>query len=66
MTTSSEWADSTERPGYRVKIVKHGDCTIRIFRPVLDEQERAKREAHVKAVAERALSNYYKRKEQTS
>lgn len=63
MTTPTEWAPSPDHPGYRVKIIKHGECTIRILRPELDEREQAKREAHVKAVAERVLSNYYIRKE---
>lgn len=63
MTTPTEWAPSPDHPGYRVKIIKHGECTIRILRPELDEKEQAKREAHVKAVAERFLTNYYIRKE---
>lgn len=66
MVNAAEWADSPENPGYRVKVIKHGNCTIQILRPNLEDRERAKREAHTKAVAERTLSNYYKRKERTS
>lgn len=66
MTTPTEWVTSPDHPGYRVKIVERGNCTIQILRPELEEKEQAKREAHVKAVAERTLSNYYKRKERTS
>ena len=66
MTTSTEWAPSPEHPGYRVKVIQRGDCTIQVLRPVLDEKERIKREAHLKSVAERTLANYYKRKEKTS
>lgn len=66
MTTPNEWAISPDHPGYRVKVIKHGDCTIEILRPELDEKEQAKREAHLKAVAERVLRDYYKRKEKTS
>ena len=66
MTTQNKWAESPEHPGYREKVIQRGQCTIRILRPILDEKEQAKREAHVKAVAERVLSDYYKRKEQTS
>lgn len=63
MESTNEWAESPEHPGYREKIIQKGECTIRILRPILDEKEQAKREAHVKAVAERVLSDYYKRKE---
>lgn len=63
MNTTTEWVDSPEHPGYKVKTIKHGNCTIEILRPVLDERERKKRENHVKAVAEKVLFNYYKRKE---
>lgn len=66
MTTSAVWVDSPEHSGYKTKVIKHGNCTIHIFRPDLDEKERTKRENHVKAVAERILSNYYIRKEQSS
>ena len=57
-----EWEMSTERPGYRVRILQYGNCTMHIFRPILDDAERIKRENHVKAVAESMLYNYYKRK----
>ena len=66
MNATTEWVDAPEHPGYKVKEIKHGNCMIQIFRPELDKAERAKREAHVKAVAEKTLLNYYKRKEQTS
>lgn len=66
MTTPTEWALSPEHPGYRVKIIERGNCTIQILRPELDANEQAKREAHVTSVAERTLANYYKRKERTS
>lgn len=63
MTTPTEWAESPEHPGYRVKTIQHGACTIQILRPILDEKEQAKREAHAKTVAERVLRDYYIRKE---
>ena len=66
MTNPNNWAESPDHPGYREKVIKKGACTIRILRPILDEKEQAKREAHVKAVAERVLSDYYIRKERTS
>ena len=66
MTPQAEWADSPEHPGYKVKVIQHGNCTIQILRPELTEKERAKREAHATAVAERVLRDYYIRKERTS
>lgn len=63
MTYSEEWVESPDHPGYRVKVIRHGNCTIHILRPELDNAERVKRENHVKAVAESTLSSYYKRKE---
>ena len=66
MTTPTSWAESPEHPGYYVKTIEKGGCTIQILRPILDEKERAKREAHIKTVAEKVLSDYYIRKEKTS
>lgn len=66
MDTTNQWVESPENPGYRVKTIQHGACTLHILRPILDEKEQAKRAAHVKAVAERVLSDYYIRKERTS
>lgn len=63
MCTTNEWVESPDNPGYKVKTIKKGACTIHILRPILDEKEKAKREAHLKAVAERVLTDYYKRKE---
>lgn len=63
MTIPTEWAESPEHPGYKSKFIQYGNCTIQIFRPELDAKERAKREAHAKAVAERVLRDYYIRKE---
>jgi hypothetical protein len=35
------------KDGYRTKIVQVGNCTVRIHRPILDDQERARREEKV-------------------
>lgn len=35
-------------PGYETKIVQIGNCTVRIHRPILDDQERARREEQVR------------------
>lgn len=63
MDSETEWETSTEYPGYQIKIIKHGNCTIELLRPELDKAERAKREAHVKEVTESVLSSYYRRKD---
>ena len=60
----SEWTESLDHPGYRVKVVKHGNATLEIYRPILDPVERAKREAYATAVISSALSSYYRRKEE--
>ena len=66
MSTTDEWVDSVEHPGYKTKVIQHGNCTIRLLRPELDKVERAKREKHVTAVAEQTLADYYRRKELTT
>lgn len=40
---SDGWEPS-EDPGYLKKCLKHGNCTITVLRPVLTDQERAKRD----------------------
>ena len=56
-----DWAEDPERPGYIKKVLKYGNCTITVYRPILDPKERAKREAHLKTVAESVLASYYRR-----
>lgn len=58
MESTNTWAPSPEHPGYRCKTIQRGACTITILRPELGEEERHKREAHAKAVTERALASY--------
>lgn len=60
---TENWTPSTEHPGYKVKTIQKGNCTIQILRPELDDKERKRREAQVKAVAERVLREHYIRKE---
>ena len=66
MDTMTQWAPSLEHPGYLEKVIKKGSVTIQILRPELSEQERTKRENHLKKVAEATLRDYYYRKERTS
>ena len=63
MSETNEWVRVPEHPGYRVKTIKRGECTIQILRPDLDEREQKEREARAKRVAERILKDYYIRKE---
>lgn len=63
MPDSNTWTAPPDHPGYRCKTIQLGACTIYLMRPELPEDERKKREAHTQAVAERVLSQYYKRKE---
>lgn len=46
----NDWQKSEERPGYVVKTVIAAGATVRIFRPLLDARERARREDHVRDV----------------
>ena len=44
---SSEWKTDVH-PGYRTKVVRVGNCTVEINRPLLDAAEQAKREEQVR------------------
>lgn len=52
------WTPSTDHPGYRTKIIERNGITIEVLRPILTEEEAAKREKHAKGVIEQALKNY--------
>lgn len=45
---SSEWKTDVH-PGYRTKVVRVGNCTVEINRPLLDAAEQAKREEQVRS-----------------
>lgn len=61
----STWTPSPDRPGYRTKVITHGNCTIEVLRPDLTADEAAKREKHAKSVMESALKNYIYKGEKT-
>jgi len=61
--TETEWRKSTDDPGYREKVVQCGGCTIVILRPIMDQEEQAKREQRTKIEIERSLRSYLLRKE---
>ena len=44
---SESWVTGI-RERYETKIVQVGNCTVRVHRPILDDQERAKREEEVR------------------
>ena len=43
---TSEWTTDI-RPGYRTKLLKVGNCTIEIHRPILTPEEQKRREGQV-------------------
>lgn len=45
--TDSEWRMDIN-PGYRTKIIRVGNSTVEINRPILDANEQARRENQVK------------------
>jgi hypothetical protein len=47
MPMSADWVTGI-KDGYETKIVQVGNCTVRIHSPILDDQERAKREEQVR------------------
>ena len=47
----------------RTTTLQHGNVTIIVHRPVLTEQERAKREQQVQDALGGVMREYYKRKE---
>lgn len=45
--TPADWVTGI-KPGYETKTVQVGNCTVRVHRPILDDQERARREEQVR------------------
>ncbi len=43
---SEDWVTGI-KDGYYTKTIQVGNCTVRINRPILDDQERARREEQV-------------------
>ena len=64
MEYSEEWTLSEERPGYHFKTMKHKNCTINVYRPILAPEEASKRERQVVHVLETTMRDYLRRKEQ--
>jgi hypothetical protein len=57
-----DWKPSPTNPGYLERTIATEKCTVTVLRPVLDDDERGKREARLKAAAESALATYYSKK----
>ena len=47
MMTPADWVTGI-REGYQTKTVQVGNCTVRIHSPILDDQERVRREEEVR------------------
>ena len=61
----SNWTTDA-RPGYRSTTIRHGNCTIVIHRPVLTQEETAKRERQVLDALESTMRAYAYRKEKNA
>ena len=49
------WITSQTRPGYREKTIQSGAATIIIYRPDVDQAERARRENRARTTLESAM-----------
>ena len=58
----NEWVQSERCPGYREKTVQCGAATVIIRRPILDEEEKAKREKQTTIALEAAMRSYIYRR----
>ena len=51
-----EWVPTPGRPGFYQKTMKHGNATITVIRPILDQEEQKRREAVTIRAAEHFLA----------
>lgn len=58
MSETDVWFTDPEYPDYRCKIVQYGNVTARVYRPILSDKERLKREKQIMSVVGRILSKY--------
>lgn len=58
----SEWIPSVDNPGYIEKKIKCGAATITILRPILGEDEKARRTEKARAALECVMREHYKAK----
>ena len=62
---SDNWTTDV-RPGYRTKTIQHGNCTIIVHRPILSDEERARREREVINAMETVMRGYVPKKGATA
>ena len=55
---TDNWVELPERPGYRCKVIQHGNITIRVFRPILTDAERKRREHQIMSAVGRIIRKY--------
>ena len=58
MSDTDCWVELPDYPGYLCKIIQRGNTTIRIFRPIMTETERKRREQQIMSARGRILSKY--------
>ena len=59
------WTVSTENPGYREKVIRQGNCSIVILRPILTQEEQTKRERKAESDIEHGLRDYLLKRRNT-
>ena len=63
---SDQWKVSEEDPGYMVKTIVVGNVTCDILRPILEPEERARREKQIMSSIAAGLAPYVSRRERRS
>lgn len=58
MSGTDCWVELPEHPGYRCKLIQRGTITIRVFRPILTETGRKRREQQIMSAVGKTLSKY--------
>ena len=58
MSDTSCWVELPDHPGYLCKTIQRGNTTIRIFRPIMTDTERKRREQQIMSTVGRILSKY--------
>ena len=58
MSDTDYWVELPEYPGYRCKLIQRGNTTIRVFRPIMTDTARKRREQQVMSVVGKILSKY--------
>ena len=58
----SDWTPSVDDPQYIAKTIKRGAVTVTISRPVLSDEERARREVNARTALEGVMRQYLHRR----